>query len=310
MSAAAHRLAAGLASAGMLAAGGLTAAPVAHGEAPDPPSAGQPAAPPPPAALLPDRSQPPAATPAAAAPTAPAAPRRRPILEDQRPPVPPGSAQPTTADTPAARKQSRATRPRSRNVDGRLAGAGSGAAAALAAIAPAVRTDVPSFFIDSFRIPVFLLPIYQAAGIQYGVRWEILAAINEIETDYGRNLNVSTAGAVGWMQFMPSTWQRYGVDANKDGLKDPYNPVDAIFAAARYLRAAGADKDVRGAVFAYNHADWYVDSVLLRARLIGGLPSNFVGSLTGLTQARFPVEAKARYAGSIDTQQVRHRKIA
>ena len=53
-------------------------------------------------------------------------------------------------------------------------------------------------------MPVFLLPIYQAAGIEYGMRWEYLAAINEIETDYGRNLNVSSAGAVGWMQFMPA----------------------------------------------------------------------------------------------------------
>ena len=100
---------------------------------------------------------------------------------------------------------------------------------------------VPNFFIDKFRIPPFLLPIYQAAGIQYGVRWEILAAINEIETDYGRNVNVSSAGALGWMQFMPATWRSYGVDANDDEQKDPYNPVDAIFAAARYLKAAGAD---------------------------------------------------------------------
>jgi Transglycosylase SLT domain len=92
---------------------------------------------------------------------------------------------------------------------------------------------VPNFFIDKFRIPLFLLPIYQAAGIEYGVRWEVLAAINEIETDYGRNLNVSTAGAVGWMQFLPSTWKRWGVDANNDHIKDPYNPVDAIFSAAR-----------------------------------------------------------------------------
>ena len=77
---------------------------------------------------------------------------------------------------------------------------------------------VPNFFIDKFRIPPFLLPVYQAAGIEYGVRWEILAAINEIETDYGRNLNVSSAGAVGWMQFMPETWAGYGVDANGDGV--------------------------------------------------------------------------------------------
>ena len=170
------------------------------------------------------------------------------------------------------------------------------------------RIGVPNFFIDKFRIPPFLLPIYQAAGIQYGVRWEILAAINEIETDYGRNLNVSSAGALGWMQFMPSTWRLYGVDANGDKVKDPYNPVDAIFAAARYLRAAGADTDIRRAVFAYNHADWYVDSVLLRAQVIGGLPSNLVGSLTGLTQGRFPIQAKATYAGQLERKRKRVRQ--
>jgi murein DD-endopeptidase MepM/ murein hydrolase activator NlpD len=167
------------------------------------------------------------------------------------------------------------------------------------AIPGAAPIGVPNFFIEKFRIPPFLLPIYQAAGIEYGVRWEVLAAINEIETDYGRNLNVSSAGALGWMQFMPATWKSYGVDANKDGVKDPYNPVDAIFAAARYLKAAGADTDLYKAIFAYNHADWYVESVLMRARLIGGLPSNFVGSLTGLTQARFPVHAKSTYAGDL-----------
>jgi hypothetical protein len=168
----------------------------------------------------------------------------------------------------------------------------------VATVGPA-RVGVPNFFIDKFRIPPFLLPIYQAAGMQYGVRWEVLAAINEIETDYGRNLNISSAGAVGWMQFMPPTWEMYGVDANGDGVKDPFNPVDAIFAAARYLSAAGAQTDIRRAVFAYNHADWYVDSVLMRAQVIGGLPSDLVGSLTGLTQGRFPVHAKATYAGQL-----------
>jgi hypothetical protein len=159
---------------------------------------------------------------------------------------------------------------------------------------------VPNFFIEKFRIPPFLLPIYQAAGIEYGVPWQVLAAINEIETDYGRNLNVSSAGALGWMQFIPSSWRTYGVDANADGRKDPYNPVDAIFAAARYLRAAGAEKDIRRAVFAYNHADWYVNSVLMRAKLIGGLPADLVGSLSGLTQGHFPVAAKAAYADDIN----------
>jgi Transglycosylase SLT domain/Peptidase family M23 len=164
---------------------------------------------------------------------------------------------------------------------------------------PSTATGVPNFIIRKFRVPPFLLSIYQAAGIEYGIRWEVLAAINEIETDYGRNLNVSSAGALGWMQFMPSTWQMYGTDANKDGRKDPYNPVDAIFAAARYLKAAGYEQDVRRAIFAYNHADWYVDSVLLRARLIAGVPADVIGSLTGLTEGRFPVFARARYADDI-----------
>jgi soluble lytic murein transglycosylase-like protein len=162
----------------------------------------------------------------------------------------------------------------------------------------AAPISVPSVLIDRFGIPPFLLPIYQAAGVQYGVRWEVLAAVNEIETDYGHNLNVSTAGAVGWMQFMPSTWKRYGLDANHDGEKDPYNPVDAIFAAARYLKAAGAGQDIRRAIFAYNHADWYVESVLLRARLIAGLPADLVGSLTGLAEGVTPVDGKLRYGGT------------
>jgi murein DD-endopeptidase MepM/ murein hydrolase activator NlpD len=167
------------------------------------------------------------------------------------------------------------------------------------AVPGAARIGVPNFFIDKFRIPPFLLPLYQAAGMQYGVRWEVLAAINEIETDYGRNLNISSAGALGWMQFMPATWEAYGVDANRDGERDPFNPVDAIFAAARYLKASGAEHDLRRAIFAYNHADWYVDSVLMRAQVIGGMPADLIGSLTGLTQGRFPVVAKATYAGAL-----------
>jgi hypothetical protein len=170
---------------------------------------------------------------------------------------------------------------------------------------PSTSTAVPNFVIRKFRVPVFLLPIYQAAGIEYGMRWEYLAAINEIETDYGRNLNISSAGALGWMQFMPSTWKMYGVDANKDGKKDPFNPVDAIFASARYLKAAGAPKDMRRAIFAYNHADWYVDSVVLRARLIAGIPGDLVGSLTGLTEGRFPVGARARYADDLSEQKIK-----
>jgi hypothetical protein len=162
---------------------------------------------------------------------------------------------------------------------------------------------VPNFIIDSFEIPPFLLPIYQACGTEYGIPWEVLASINKIETAFGTNLNVSSAGALGWMQFLPSSWEMYGVDANGDGRKDPYNPVDAICAAASYLKAAGGNKDLYGAIFAYNHADWYVQEVLLYARAYGKLPSDLVGSLTGLTEgAHFPVAADARYADDISAR--------
>jgi hypothetical protein len=159
---------------------------------------------------------------------------------------------------------------------------------------------VPNFVIDSFEIPPFLLPIYQACGTEYGIPWEVLASINKIETAFGTNMGPSTAGAVGWMQFLPSSWEMYGVDANGDGRKDPYNPVDAICAAAHYLKVAGGSNDLYHAIFAYNHADWYVQEVLLYARAYGKLPTQLVGSLTGLTEgAHFPVAADARYADDV-----------
>ena len=157
-------------------------------------------------------------------------------------------------------------------------------------------SGVPSFFIDSFSIPPFLLPIYQAAGAAYGIPWQVLAAINEVETDYGRDLSVSSAGAEGWMQFLPSTWGQYGLDVNNDGFEDPYNPADAIFGAARYLEAAGGDTDIRAAILAYNHSQAYLNSVLLRARLLGGTPPALLGAITGLTEARFPVYAASHYS--------------
>jgi soluble lytic murein transglycosylase-like protein len=113
-----------------------------------------------------------------------------------------------------------------------------------------------------------LIALYRAAGYRYGVDWRILAAINRVETNYGSNTSTSSAGAVGWMQFLPSTWRRWGVDASGDGVADPYDPQDAIFSAARYLDAAGARTDLRRAIFAYNHADWYVNEVLAIAASI------------------------------------------
>jgi murein DD-endopeptidase MepM/ murein hydrolase activator NlpD len=97
----------------------------------------------------------------------------------------------------------------------------------------------------------------------------VLASINKIESNFGRNMGPSSAGAVGWMQFMPATWLRWGTDANGDGIADPWSPEDGIFSAARYLAAAGGRTDIERGVFAYNHADWYVRDVLDLAALYG-----------------------------------------
>jgi cell wall-associated NlpC family hydrolase len=128
--------------------------------------------------------------------------------------------------------------------------------------------SIPSSTCAVSGVPPLLIPIYQRAASAYGLGPQgaaVLAGINEVETAFGTNLNISSAGAEGWMQFMPSTWATYGVDANGDGVKDPYNPEDAIFAAAGYLHAAGMPTDTYGAIFAYNHADWYVAEVLSNA---------------------------------------------
>jgi murein DD-endopeptidase MepM/ murein hydrolase activator NlpD len=115
-----------------------------------------------------------------------------------------------------------------------------------------------------------LLALWKGAGEAYGVPWNVLASINKIESNFGRNMGPSSAGAIGWMQFMPSTWLRWGTDSNGDGVADPWNPVDAIYSAARYLAASGAARDIRQAVFAYNHATWYVNDVLSLAQLYAG----------------------------------------
>ncbi len=114
-----------------------------------------------------------------------------------------------------------------------------------------------------------LLALWQRDGALYGVPWQVLAAVNKIESNFGRNMGPSSAGAIGWMQFMPSTWERWGVDADGDGLANPWSAEDAIAAAARYLAASGGATDISRAVFSYNHAQWYVDEVLQLAQLFG-----------------------------------------
>ncbi|MGA7705981.1 MAG: lytic transglycosylase domain-containing protein, partial [Solirubrobacteraceae bacterium] len=193
-----------------------------------------------------------------------------------------------TTTTAATTTPTPATSPA--NGSGNIAVAPQLAAAQQSALAAAIAGSAASVrALDFYRIPLFLLPIYQAAAVQYGVAWPVLAAINEVETNFGTDLSVSTAGAVGWMQFMPETWLQYGVDALGAGYADPYNPVDAIFAAARYLHAAGASSDLRSAILAYNHSEAYVESVLLRARLFASYPPSVIATLTGLTEGSLPV---------------------
>jgi Transglycosylase SLT domain len=122
-------------------------------------------------------------------------------------------------------------------------------------------------------VPAKLIPIYEQAAARYRLGPKgpaVLAAINKVETDFGTNMGPSSAGAIGWMQFMPSTWATYGVDANHDGRRDPSDPWDAIFAAANYLRASGAPGDWHAAILSYNHAEWYVAEVLAAAEKYGG----------------------------------------
>jgi murein DD-endopeptidase MepM/ murein hydrolase activator NlpD len=132
---------------------------------------------------------------------------------------------------------------------------------------PVAFTSPPA---DPQRRPLSTLHLlWRRAGATYGVPWNVLAAINKIESNFGENMGPSSAGAIGWMQFMPSTWLRWGVDADGNGIADPWNATDAIFAAARYLAASGGQTDISRAIFSYNHADWYVREVLDLAGVYG-----------------------------------------
>ena len=108
------------------------------------------------------------------------------------------------------------------------------------------------------------MDLYRASARDYGFGpdWYILAAVGEVESDHGRNLGPSSAGAMGPMQFLPSTWETSGVDGNGDGLANIMDPEDAIPAAAGYLKIGGAPHDWYRALYSYNHADWYVKKVL------------------------------------------------
>ena len=106
--------------------------------------------------------------------------------------------------------------------------------------------------------------LYKKAAKQYGFGedWYVLAAVGKVESNHGESMGSSGAGAMGPMQFLPSTWETAGVDGNGDGEANILDPRDAIPAAAHYLEMGGAPEDWYAALFTYNHTDWYVVKVL------------------------------------------------
>jgi hypothetical protein len=147
------------------------------------------------------------------------------------------------------------------------------------------------------EIPPTYLRLYEQAGARYGLNWAILAGIGKVECDHGRDPApsctqegaVNSAGAGGPMQFLASTWARYGVSVASAGPPDRWNAADAIFAAANYLRASGAPADYREAIYAYNQAAWYVAEVeSWAARYSATPPASGESGETGEREA--PVE--------------------
>ena len=132
-------------------------------------------------------------------------------------------------------------------------------------------------------IPANYLALYQAAGRDYGIPWNLIAAIGSIETDHGRSTAPGVSSGqnfhgccAGPMQFHNDygrgggTWGAYAVDGNRDGNKNIYDPRDAIPSAGNYLKASGAPGDLHRAIFAYNHSEAYVQSVLAKMREYAG----------------------------------------
>ncbi|WP_368485911.1 bifunctional lytic transglycosylase/C40 family peptidase [Priestia megaterium] len=153
--------------------------------------------------------------------------------------------------------------------------------------------DIQISKVGEGQIPKEYIPIYKAAGEKYNIPWTLIAAIHRVETNFGQDLNTSSVGAIGHTQFMVKTWigwsfpggtrlgdasipketlmnpaaiskyGGFGVDGDGDGKADPYNVTDAMYSTANYLAAnGGASGNYQKAVFAYNHASWYVSRVM------------------------------------------------
>lgn len=134
-------------------------------------------------------------------------------------------------------------------------------------------TYVPPDTLPAWRIiepaPVDeLRSLYFESQSASGTPWEYLAAVNFIETRFGRIIGDSSAGAQGPMQFIPTTWEIWGEGG------DVYDPRDSILAAGRFLAHFGAPDDMAGALFKYNPSDNYVQAVTAYARLLELEPNN------------------------------------
>ncbi len=137
------------------------------------------------------------------------------------------------------------------------------------------------------EIPANQLAVMRQVSNQTGIPWQILAAISKVESGFGANMGPSSAGAVGYCQFLPGTWAAYGVDGDGDGIADPYNYRDCIPAMGRYLMANGAPADMRRAIFAYNHSSSYVELVLAVAARYGYVdPSSIPGRAVSLARSQ------------------------
>jgi hypothetical protein len=139
-------------------------------------------------------------------------------------------------------------------------------AASLAAVSSSSNASSAGYApITATNLPASLRGLYmRGAATCPGLPWNVLAGIGQVETDHGQNKNISSAGAMGPMQFMPATWAVYGVDGDGDGVANILDQADAIFTAAHYLCADGGGNSATlyQAIFAYNHSDYYVNTVL------------------------------------------------
>lgn len=130
---------------------------------------------------------------------------------------------------------------------------------------------VSSFVEVAHNDPVDFKPIYFEAAKQFGIPWQLIEAVHEVESGKsGSTSKKSFAGATGPMQFMPGTWRGYGVDGNGDGVADISDVTDAIYTGANYLAKSGADEGrIDDALYNYNHSLSYVNKVKTIAYEIG-----------------------------------------